>query len=239
LTHTPQRAPRTRQNPPQRSVRGRVEGVLDRWIGHVDAACELTEPQRLRLREALRSDVEPAVALIEADIARYKAMQFEGRDFKFVQQVQQQLNEDAVRAREMLMRAFDGDSLLFKILPTTVTAEQHDRLMADFAARRAGRWAAAVAMVLVSLDRTVGLTARQHAALERVLLARQPTIRIYPPNASDIGELQALVWIELADEDEDELKAIFTERQWAVLADRRQACKHDRPHIVKQGWYEP
>lgn len=235
---------RSRLTPPQRgndrpSARVRMERCTEEWLRRIDASCGLTAQQKTRLQEALRDDVETVMTQIEADLAKYKAVRFEGRDAQFQRDTFQVMSEDACRVRDMIARTFDADSVLFKVLPTTLTAEQYDRLNADFAARRAGRWAAAVASALDKLDQALGLTTRQHDGLEQALLARQPALRVYPPAAESLAAWHMLVSIELADMDEDVLKAIVNERQWDFLAGLRRSGQTMRPHYVKQGWYEP
>lgn len=221
------------------TVRERVTASVEEWLRRIDASCGLTEQQRSRLRAAADDEIETIVAHVEDDIARYKAVQFEGRDQQFWQKTYLEVAEDAGRAREMLARTFDGDSLLFKVLPTTLSAEQHERLRADFAARRAGRWAAAVAGAMESLDQVLGLTSEQSRGLEQALLARQPALRIYPPLPEHAHALMMLVCIELAGMSEDELRAFVADRQWSVLEALRHRGELTLQASMKQGWYEP
>lgn len=221
------------------TVRERVDACAAEWLRRIDVSCGLTAGQRDRLQAALHDDIESAVAQIEADIARYKAMRFEGRDMQFQRDMYMTMAEDAARAREQLTQAFDSDSVFFKVLPTTLAAEQFARLEADFNARRAARWAVAVASLMDTLDNLLGLTTRQYDALEQALLARQPALRVYPPQAENRHVAQVLACIELAGMDEDELRAIVNERQWQVLESFRRSGELSRPHYVKQGWYEP
>lgn len=221
------------------TVRERIDAYAAEWLRRIDASCGLTDAQRSRLRAALHDDIESAVAQIEADIARYKATRFEGRDMQFHRDMFTTMAEDAARAREQLTQVFDGNSVFFKVLPTTLAAEQLERLEADFAARRGGRWAVAVASLMDTLDNLLGLTARQYDALEQALLARQPALRVYPPFAENRHAVQMLACIELAGMDEDALRAIVNERQWQVLASFRRSGEMALPQYVKQGWYEP
>lgn len=221
------------------TVRERVDGCATEWLRRIDASCGLTDAQRSRLQAALHDDMESAVAQIEADIARYKATRFEGRDVQFHRDMYATMADAAAQAREQLTQAFDRDSVFFKVLPTTLSAEQLERLEADFAARRGGRWAVAVASLMDTLDKLLGLTARQNDALEQALLAREPALRVYPPFAENSHAVQMLACIELAAMDEDALRAIVNERQWQVLASFRRSGETSRPQYVKQGWYEP
>ncbi len=214
-----------------------MERFMALWIGRIEASCAVTEPQRVRLKEVLWVDLEPVVTQIEADIARYGALRLEGR--ADVREASQRMQEDAICVRDMLARAIAADSLFFKVLSTTLAEEQHERLMADFAASRAGRWAGAVAGSLDMLDGTLGLTAKQHAGLEKVLLERQPMLCLFPPQAESIHVWFALVSIELSSVEEHVLKDLVNERQWAALEGLRRNGGALRPHYVKQGWYEP
>jgi len=215
-----------------------MERFMALWIGRIEASCAVTEPQRVRLKEVLWVDLEPVVTQIEADLARYGALRLEGRDTD-VREASQRMQEDAIRVRDMLSRAIAEDSLFFKVLSTTLAEEQHERLMADFAASRAGRWAGAVAGSLDMLDGTLGLTAKQHAGLEKLLLERQPKLYVYPPQAESIHVRFALVSIELASVEEHVLKDLVNERQWAALEGLRRSGETLRPDYVEQGWYEP
>lgn len=216
-----------------------MERFIAVWLGRIEASCEVTEPQRARLKEVLWVDLEPVVTQMEADIARYSALRLEGRDTEFVRETSQGIQEDAARVRSMLFRAIAEDSLFFKVLSTTLTEEQYESLRADFAANRAGRWAAAVACSLDMLDGTLGLTATQHAGLEKLLLERQPMLCFFPPQVESAPYWQALVGIELASVEEEVLKGIVNERQWTVLEGVRRNGAAMRPHYVRQGWYEP
>jgi hypothetical protein len=231
--------PAAKPAPQQASPRDRVGLIADEVLRRIDAVVGLTAAQRDRLRQAIDGDLEPAIEQIEADRRRYADLPPAGDQFA-QQATYARLQEDALGGRELLARAWDSDSLLQKILPTTLDAEQDDRLHAALAARLAGRWGAAVAVALDTLDESLGLTTKQHAALEQALLARQPRLRVLlPPGLDNSHTRFQLVCIQLAAMDEADLKPLVTDRQWAALEGWRQNGHTMLPHFVKQGWYEP
>jgi hypothetical protein len=151
----------------------------------------------------------------------------------------QQFQQDVQRCRQRLQALFDADSLFAKVLPTTLDAEQYGRLNAENAARRTHRWKALVATTLLKYDDLLGLDQRQHEEIEKLLLEREPALRIdRPANRQDLHAQQMLVSMVLSEVDGKQLQGIVSERQWKTLAQLAQQGKAMRSYIEAQGLLE-
>ena len=210
-------------------------------LAEVEAVCGLSDDQRRKLRLALESDGRRFAEEIEAERRKYQGLQVNFNDQEG-QRKWQQFQQDVQRCRERLQQLFDGDSLFAKVLPTTLDAEQAGRLAAETDARRSHRWKAMVRLSMLKCDDVLGLDERQHEAIEKLLLDRQPRLR---DERRDDGRnhntretQQTLVWLVLSEIDPQRLQAVLSDRQWQVVVKWANQGKSMRSFIEAQGILE-
>jgi hypothetical protein len=156
-----------------------VKQRLEARITMVDRIVGLDRQQRGKLESAAQSDLRRLAATVAEARAKYagKTLQLDRRNGGFGAETQRVLNdvqEDAMRCRELIGQAAGAGSLLAKVVPDTLDEEQAAKYQAVMDGRRDCRWQAAVAAVLAQLDDTLGFTQRQHDALAAALLAAPP-----------------------------------------------------------------
>lgn len=207
-------------------------------LAQIDSVCSLAEAQRRKLRLAMESDIRRLADEIDAERQKYQGVEVNFND-QAGQRKWQQFQQDVQRCRQRLQALFDADSLFAKVLPTTLDAEQYGRLNAENAARRTHRWKALVATALLKYDDLLGLDQRQHEEIEKLLLEREPALRIdRPANRQDLHAQQMLVSMVLSEVDGKQLQGIVSERQWKTLAQLAQQGKAMRSYIEAQGLLE-
>lgn len=210
----------------------------DARLARIDTICGLTDAQRRKLRLAMDSDVRRAVEEIGAVRTQYAGVQvnFAGPDG---QRKWQQLQQDVQRCRRLFDGLCDAESLFGKSLPTILDAEQYARLTAEDATRRTYLWRAIVARSLRTWDESLGLDQRQYDEIEKLLLEREPPLRVHGRfQRAELGAMPMLVLVVLADIDANRLKAAVSERQWRVLAVQANQGNAMRSHIEAQGLLE-
>ena len=148
-------------------------------IATVDRIVGLSEPQRKKLQVAAETDLRRLADTVGETRARYAGrkvrMNPRGGFDEATQKTIQECQQDAARCRELVLAAGGRDSLLAKVVVGALDPEQGRKYEAVLEGRRACRWKAVVAAGLDQWDDILGLTQRQHAALEKLLLADPPT----------------------------------------------------------------
>jgi len=212
--------------------------AADVRLAQIDSVCSLTDTQRRKLRLAMESDVRRLAEAIEAERRKYQGVEVNFGD-QAGQKKWQQFQQDVQRCRERLRGLFDADSLLTKVLPTTLDAEQHARLTAESAARRSARWRGLVAAAMHKFDDLLGLDERQYDEIEKLLLEREPALRVDRPGSrQDFNAQQMLVSLVLSEIDAQRLQGIVSGRQWQMLAQIANQGKSMRSYIEAQGLLE-
>jgi len=212
--------------------------AADVRLAQIDSVCSLTDTQRRKLRLAMESDVRRLAEAIEAERRKYQGVEVNFGD-QAGQKKWQQFQQDVQRCRERLRGLFDADSLLTKVLPTTLDAEQHARLTAESAARRSARWRGLVAAAMHKFDDLLGLDERQYDEIEKLLLEREPALRVDRPGSrQDLNAQQMLVSLVLSEIDAQRLQGIVSGRQWQMLAQIANQGKSMRSYIEAQGLLE-
>ena len=202
------------ESPTLERARQQGEAKLER----IDRLCGLSEAQRLALHLALESDIRRVAEDVDATRATYRGLSVnisepDGR------QVWQRFQQDIQRSRRLLQDLFAADSLFAAALASTLDADQYTRLETETRAKRSFRWRAIVADIMLKFDDSLGLTAEQHAAVEAVLLAHEPLLRIDDgPRQSNAHAEQMLVLLVLSQADQKLLRDTVSDRQWRSLA---------------------
>jgi hypothetical protein len=222
--------------PAESPTHARARTVAEQRLERIDAACELTDRQRLQLRLAVESDIRRFAAAIDAMRAKYAGVQVNLNDQEG-QKKWHQFQQDVEQCRRLLRGLFEGDSLFARSLPTTLDAAQLAAIETETRERRAFRWRAMVSATLVRLDDMLGLTQAQHDVVERALLARQPALRVdaLAPEQDNTHLQQNLVYLVLSGSDPEPLRAAVSERQWRSLALLMNQGKSMRSWIEQQG----
>jgi hypothetical protein len=223
---------------PESPTLGAARKLGEDRLTQIESVCSLAEAQRRKLRLAMESDIRRLAEEIDVERRKYQGVEVNFND-QAGQRKWQQFQQDVQRCRQRLQALFDADSLFAKVLPTTLDAEQYGRLNAENAARRTHRWKALVATTLLKYDDLLGLDQRQHEEIERLLLEREPALRIdRPANRQDLHAQQMLVSMVLSEVDGKQLQGIVSERQWKTLAQLAQQGKAMRSYIEAQGLLE-
>lgn len=210
------------------AVRAAFQKQGDDRLAKVDAICALSAAQRAKLKRAIDADVRHLMDDIEP-----KRLQYQGVKATFNDKEWRQFQHDLQLCQQRVQGLFDAESLWEKALPATLDAAQLGRLTAENDARRAYRWRAIVTRALVGFDDWLGLDQGQYEALEALLVAKQPRLRLDGPawraGSQDAANDTMLVPMVLARVDGKQLRAILNERQEQAL----------RPMITSAaGWRE-
>lgn len=212
--------------------------LADARMAQIDSVCGLADAQRRKLRLAMESDIRRLAEEIEAERRKYTGVEVNFND-QAGQRMWQQFQQDVQRCRARVQGLFDAESLFAKVLPTTLDAEQYARLAAEMAARRSCRWRALVAATLRKYDDMLGLDQGQYEKIEKLLLEREPALRVdRPANRQDVHAQQMLVSMVLAEIDGKRLQEIVSDRQWKTLAQLANQGKAMRSYIEAQGLLE-
>jgi len=208
-------------------------------IERIDAACGLSAEQRRRLKLAVESDARWFATEIDTIRGRYAGNNVNMNDVAGQKQWHA-FQQDVQRCRNRLRQMFGEESLFAASLPATLDERQLACLAAERASRRSFHWRAMVAEVLVRLDDTLGLSQRQHEELEKMLLAREPPLRIDEAAVlrDDPNVRRHLVLLVLSEVDGRVLRAAVSDRQWPALAALANQGKGMRSWVEQQGVLE-
>lgn len=208
--------------------------IGDARLAQIDSVCGLSDAQRRKLRLAMESDIRRVAEEIDAERRKYQGVEVNHADQEG-QRTLQQFQQDVQRCRERMQGLFDAESLFAKVLPTTLDAEQNARLTAEFTARRSSRWQGLVAAAMLQCDELLGLDQRQHAEIEKLLLEREPALRMdrHATHESRHAQ-QMLVWMVLSEVDAKRLQDIVSKRQWQTLAPLANQGRAMRSYIEGQ-----
>jgi len=152
---------------------------LEAKIATIDRIVGLAEKQRKKLEIAAQSDLRRLTDAVAEARAKYvgrtlKVNPGNGGFDAASQRVMQDVQQDAIRCRELIEQSSGAASLLAKVVTGTLEAEQATKYKSVMDGRRDCRWKALVASHLAQLDETLGLTQKQHDALTAALLADPP-----------------------------------------------------------------
>lgn len=144
-------------------------------IAVLERVCGLSAQQRRALELAIASDLRGLVEEIDACRARYAGVRLSADGDR---SPLQQLQADVATCRRRLESALGPGSLFDRMAADTLDHHQRAAYAVARAERRACRWRATVALLLVQVDEPLALAAAQRAELERALLAEVPALRV-------------------------------------------------------------
>jgi hypothetical protein len=217
----------------------RLRRQAQEHLERVDRTCGLSADQQTRLELALESDARRIAAEIDATRARYA-----GAAVNFQQPEGQrkwlEFQQDIQRCRAQLQQAFGKDSLFTDLLGEMLDEQQQADLDKETRSRRSFRWRAMVAPVLLKMDETIGLEARQHALIERLLVAAEPRLVLdTPPGRRNAHAEQMLVYHQLSKVDAKPIREQLSPRQWQAVSMMMNQGKAMKSWLDQQGLVEP
>jgi len=216
----------------------RLRRLAQEQLERVERTCGLSADQRKRLELALESDARRIAADIDATRSRYAgaAVNFQQPEG---QRKWQEFQQDIQRCRSQFQQAFGKDSLFTDLLGEMLDERQRASLDEEMRSRRSFRWRAMVAPVLLKMDETIGLDARQHALIERLLVAAEPRLVIdTSPGRRNTHAEQMLVYHQLSKVDARLIRERLSERQWQALSMLMNQGKAMKSWLDQQGLVE-
>ena len=217
----------------------RARALGEKKLERIDTACGLSPEQRRQLGLAIESDARRFAAQTDAVRSRYQGREVNMNEPEG-QKAWHAFQQDVQRCRDRLRRLFGEGSFFVTVLGGVLDERQLACLKTEEAARRAFHWRAMVAEVLAKLDDTLALTRQQHEAVERLLIAREPMLRIdvAAQMRDDANLRRQLVLLVLSEVDAPALKGTVNERQWRGLSTLTAQGRAMRSWIEQQGVLE-
>jgi hypothetical protein len=230
------------KEPEESAFVGAMRKAIEPRLTHVEAVCRPSADQRRLLRLALEADVRRTAAEIERERRKYVDATANLND-PAGQQKWQQFHQDIQRCQK-LIQGFtrDVDGLFSKSLSTVLDGEQVSRLEAETRSAQAYRWKAYIGLALARWDEMLGLDQNQYVGLEKLLVEKQPALRIFVgPAGSQPAAQQAMWLVPLALDEVGEKRAreVISDRQWKLLSRTILQAKQMRPHLEQTGILEP
>ena len=225
--------------PPESPTFSRARSLGEKRLERIAASCELTDPQRRKLRLAMESDIRRFAAAVDATRAKYAGTRVNLNDPEG-QKKWHQFQQDVQECRQLLRRLFDPGSLFAAVLPSTLDPAQVEGIDAEIRARRSFRWRTMVVSTLSKMDDMLGMTQAQHELLAAALLANEPPLRIdeLTPEQENAHLQLNLVYMVLSGVDPVPFQKAMSERQWRTLALLMNQGKSMRSWIEQQGILE-
>lgn len=218
-------------------ARARASGMAR--LARVERTCGLSEAQRRKLELAMEADIRRCVADIEEIRRGYVGTSVNMRH-RDGQQKWQRFQQDVQRCRRRLLSLFEESSLFAESLATVLDEGQQKALADETAARRSFRWKCLVGTALLRLDDALALDAEQHATIERLLLEREPPLRLDAPQRQRNEQAEKmLVFMVLAEVDQKALRATVGEDRWKNVLTMANQGRSMRSWIEGQGLLEP
>ncbi len=200
--------------------------MLDLLIGEVDRACSLSDGQKTKLHLAGRGDIKRYFDRIDEKRRQFQDVKTDMNKFAAFQQEIQPLRVDA-------NSGLYGESSIFaKTIPKVLNAEQAAKYAEVTREQKMFRHRAKVALVIATLDNSLGLTAEQRRKLEKVLVDETR-----PPRESSQHDFW-VVLLQASRLPEETLKPIFDDVQWRGLAPYF-AQARGMANFLKMGGYLP
>lgn len=227
--------PRPNASPSLTKARATGSKRLER----IESACGLSTDQRAKLQLAIESDAHRFAAEIDAVRAKYATRKV-NLNHPAGQKEWQTFQQEIQRCREKMRGLYGSSSLFATVLGSALDERQLTCLREEQAARRLYHWRALVAESLARLDDTLALSEKQHAAIETMLLARVPPLRIDGdiPAINDGNLRRQLVFMALSELDAKKLRGAVSERQWTTLGNLTAHGRAMRSWIETQGVLE-
>jgi len=232
------RAVRRASDEPESPLAVRARQQAERRLDRIDRVCGLSEAQRRTLQLAMEAEARGLVELVEAERRRYADVRISLAD-EAGQRQWHRFQEEVQRLRGRMAGLFGAGSLTAKVLAVTLDDAQRGRLDGETRARRTFRWRSLVAGAMLSLDDTLGLSQRQHDAVEKLLMAAEPPLVVRDgPGQPNAHAERMLVYKVLAGVDQQALRAAVSERQWKLLATLAQQGRAMESWLSEQGLVE-
>lgn len=192
----------------------------DARIARVDRVVGLSDAQRKKLEIAAQSDMRRLVDAIVEARGRYagRIVTRDPRTGGFDeagQQLMQEASQDWERCRQLVHDAFGPQSLLAKVVVSTLDEQQARTYAAVMRERSVCRWKAVVAAGLTACDGQMGFTQKQYDAVTALLVADPPPLE---DDAMATGSAVLAVVRRLALLGDEKLATLLDPRQRQLVA---------------------
>lgn len=202
--------------------RQRLKTQVKLKLSEIERVCQLTPAQKQRLELAAKGDLQRFLDQMALIRKKFEAVKNDQNAFGQIWQEIQPLQVKQARLTE-------GDSLLMKILPKTLSPEQVAKYEAVANERRMFRFRASVANSLITLDSAVALKHDQREALTKLLLEETQ-----PPQT--FGQYNHyLIMFRLATLPQEKIKPLLDARQWQAMSQQFNQYRGMRSFLVEQG----
>lgn len=208
------------------SVRTQLEKNLELFLDDVDRACDLTVPQRQKVRLAGRGDIKEYFNEVELLRRRFLLLR---RDRDKFNEIWKEMRPLQVKLANGL---FEPDSLARQVLRQQLSAEQAARFEQHDRERRAFRHQAEIEWVIAMLDNVLPLGDEQRQGLTRLLLEKTRW-----PRRSGEQDHYVVLW-QASRLPDDDLKAWLDEGQWKVLQQQFAQLKGIESYLRENGRLE-
>lgn len=207
--------------------RSQVEGTLmNRFtlvLSSVERTCELTEPQRKKLELAARGDIGRFFHDIDKLEGEFNEAQGDRRKLNLVFQAMQPLQA------KLHSRFFDDDSLLHKVLKTTLDGKQAFEYERQQQKRREFLYRAKIELAVATLETGVPLRDAQRDQFIKLLVNETEP----PKKFGEHGH--HLVLYQASKVDEAKLKPIFDDAQWRAIEQALEQARGMEEHWRRAG----
>lgn len=216
----------------------KVLAFVEPQFQQIAAMVDLSKPQERKLRLALESEARRVAEEIDVRRQRYQGVVLKGQwgaDPK-QQQLMQQFQKDVQQCRDLMRQICQAGSLLAKTIPTTLDADQQDRLTFAVDGRLDGLWRSIVARQMIRFETSLGLDQSQHDALEALLVEFRPKLQHSFGTAPQVLQYgDALVRLAILDIGDARLRTAVSGRQAQMLWQYSQQMTGQRQHLESQG----
>jgi hypothetical protein len=183
----------------------RFKTLLEMEIDAVHRACDLSDPQKSKLLLAGQGDIKRYFDKVDEKRRKFQEVKTDMNKFAELQQELQPLRA------EMSASIFGANSIFAKTVPKTLSADQAEKYEQVTREKKLFRHRAKIALVIATLDNSLGMTTEQRRNLEKLLVEETQ-----PPRESSQYDFYVILY-QATLIPEERLKPIFDETQWKAL----------------------
>jgi hypothetical protein len=190
-------------------ARQRLDALLTLHVDDIDRACKLTDPQKTKLQLAARGDVKRFFDRYEAVKRKFQLVK---NDEHKMQEIWQDINPLQLSLQAGL---FHDDSLFYKSIRSTLSAEQAAGYEAIASERREFRHRATIELVVNTFEQNMPMRDEQR----RELITR--LAKLTKPSRKSGQYDYYVIMFQLARLPEEKFKPLFDELQWKAINRQR------------------
>lgn len=213
----------------------RILNRIELQLAELNQVCQLDDAQKQKLQIAARGDLQrllsEAAPLRQKFNKLVKDQMLEGPNaMEVYQRLYQELQPLQLRISKGLTD--EPASLLMKVLPRTLTAEQQAKYEALTNKRRLLRYQANIAVCLVNLEDVVFLSELQRDTITTMLLTMPP------PRQSGQYETY-IIFGRMGSIPPEKLEPLFNARQWRAMSAYLNQCRITTKSLIESGMIDP